>query len=181
MPAGFFGETLDQRPIQEATDDGDDEQEPDPEPQKMQARDTTLLPELLIAGGEPGQGVDQPPEGDRPKTSDGPDHQGHDHEPETRATQRRGDGPDPLRRLTRAQTDHGTHVFRSRTTKSLPLPRERPSRSLDPVLPCCWRYSTPQSACQVPGAEMNRRTGARCESMPSGPRRHPTQPVPMIR
>ena len=41
-----FGQALDQRPIEQATDDGNEQKEPDPEPRKMGARNGPLLAEI---------------------------------------------------------------------------------------------------------------------------------------
>ena len=78
------GEALDERPVDEASEHRDQQEEPDPEPGKMEAADPTLLPELLVAGRQPGESEDQPPKPHGTEARNAPDHERHDDEPEAR-------------------------------------------------------------------------------------------------
>jgi hypothetical protein len=67
VAARFARKALDRGPVNEAAENRHGEQEPDPEPGKLEARDTSLLAELQVTCGEPCEAVAEPPESNRPK------------------------------------------------------------------------------------------------------------------
>ncbi len=83
MTPSLPGEALNERPVEEATNDRDKKEEPDPQPGQMHAGDAALLAELLVARGQPRKGKDQPPKSDSTDTGTHPDHQGRHHQPES--------------------------------------------------------------------------------------------------
>ena len=65
VPAGLPGVAIDQRPLYQAADHRDHHEEPRAKPEKVSTADAALLAELDMAGGQPGEEVDQVPERDR--------------------------------------------------------------------------------------------------------------------
>ena len=75
VPAGLPGVPVDQRAVDQPADHRDHDEEPQPEPGKVSAADAALLAELDVAGGQPGEEVDQVPERDRAQPRPGAYHQ----------------------------------------------------------------------------------------------------------
>ncbi|HEY1521266.1 MAG TPA: hypothetical protein VGF91_32895 [Solirubrobacteraceae bacterium] len=89
MAARLTGEALNQRAVQQPAEHRHDEQEPDSKPRKMTARHVLLLAELLVAGRQPREAVDQPPERDGSKTRTRADDERHHRQAESGARQPR--------------------------------------------------------------------------------------------
>ena len=84
----FPGKTLDQRPVEETAEHGDEEEEPDAEPREMGAPDPALLTELLVARCYPGKSEYQPAEPDGSEACSDSDDERQGNRPEPR-----GSGP----------------------------------------------------------------------------------------
>ena len=62
VAAGLAGEPVDQRPVDQAADGRDQDEERQAQPRQVRAGHPALLAELVVPGGQPGEEVDQVPE-----------------------------------------------------------------------------------------------------------------------
>ena len=90
VAAGLAGVTVDQGTVDDAADDRDDHEEAQAQPGQVAAARVALLAELDMAGGQPGEEVDQVPERHRAQPGPG----AHD---QSNAEQARAGTPQPAR------------------------------------------------------------------------------------